>query len=49
MDEFLNDEFFMKLIRLGVAAPELRPHLKKVAERLDEERKKVPQKPRAGD
>lgn len=40
MDEFLTDDFFLKLIRLGVEAPELRKQTRDILNRLHAERKK---------
>jgi hypothetical protein len=40
MDEFLTDDFFLKLIRLGVKAPELRMQARDILDRLHEEREK---------
>lgn len=37
-DEFLDNEFFMKLIRLGVQAPELRNASRQILQRLHKER-----------
>jgi len=36
MDEFLTEEFFLKLIRLGVALPEKRIEIRKILESLHE-------------
>lgn len=37
-NEFLDNEFFMKLIRLGVQVPELRNASRQILQRLHEER-----------
>lgn len=37
-DEFLSDEFFLKLIRLGVALPENRLEIRKILDTLHQKR-----------
>ena len=38
-DEFLKDEFFMKLIRLGVQCPELRNASRQILQKINKEKK----------
>lgn len=42
-NEFLTDEFFLKLIRLGVELPENRVEIRKVLATLDAKRKEASQ------
>jgi hypothetical protein len=39
-DEFLEDEFYEKLLRLGSQAPEIREQIRDVLDRIEEERPK---------
>lgn len=40
MDEFLTDEFFLKLVRLGVVMPDKRLEIRKVLVALDKLRER---------